>query len=171
MKYLLVTLFALLGGFTSVYADQVVEVKSKEVDLGIVTETYGKSIKRVLLKITPDSPKEFKVKFNYKYRFTSKELDSVILTPGGFGGFSTRTVSESYEANEVLRFDASESSAQMGDDLEVMIEISKPNQNIHGIKVAVKLVEEKGNTVEGGKRLLGLLSRSYKIKANCELPF
>jgi hypothetical protein len=166
-----VTLFALLGGFTSVYADQVVEVKSKEVDLGIVTETYGKSIKRVLLKITPDSPKEFKVKFNYKYRFTSKELDSVILTPGGFGGFSTRTVSESYEANEVLRFDASESSAQMGDDLEVMIEISKPNQNIHGIKVAVKLVEEKGNTVEGGKRLLGLLSRSYKIKANCELPF
>jgi hypothetical protein len=166
-----VILFAFLTGFNSVYADQVFEVSSKVVDLGVVTETYGKSVKRVLLKISPESPKEFKVKFNYKYRFTSKELDSVIVTPGGFGGFSTRTVSESFEANEILRFDASESSAQMGDDLAVIIEISKPNQNIHGIKVAVKLVEEKGNTIDGGRRLLGLLGRSYKIKANCELPF
>ncbi len=171
MKYLLVVLFAFLSGFNSVYADQVFEVNSNVVDLGVVTETYGKSIKRVLLKISPQSPKEFKVKFNYKYRFTSKELDSVVLTPGGFGGFSTRTVSESFEADEIIRFDTSESSVQVGDDLEVIIEISKPNQNIHGIKVAVKLVDEKGNTVDGGRKLLGLLGRSYKIKANCELPF
>ncbi len=170
MTLLKLPFFLLFLCSVSAFAQQSIEVSSNVVDLGSVTETYGTRPKIVTLKITPNSPKEFKVKFNYKYRFTSKELDSVILTPGGFGGFTTRTTSESFDADETLRFDISDSSVQLGDELELVVEISKPNQNIHGIKVAVKLVEDRGNTVDGGRKLLGLLGRSYHVKANCHLP-
>jgi hypothetical protein len=63
-----------------------------------------------------------------------------------------------------LVFDISESSVRSGDELDLLVEISKPNQNAHGIKVVVTLKDAKGNIVSGGRKLLGLLGRSYQIQ-------
>jgi hypothetical protein len=155
--------FLLLQSFGS-FAQQVIEVKSKMIDLGEVRETMGLSFKKIILKLSAESPEEFKVKFNYKYRFVSQELSAIFVGPSGNLTYSTRSVSsETYEADSKLDFDISESSAAKGEHLELMVEISKPNQNSHGIKVVVNLIDAKGNIISGGRKLLGLLGRSYKI--------
>jgi hypothetical protein len=156
--------FLLLQSLSS-FAQQVIEVKSKIIDLGVVRETIGLSTKKIILKLSSESPEEFKVKFNYKYRFVSQELDALFVGASGNLSFSTHSVSsETYEADSKLVFDISESSAVKGEDLELMVEISKPNQNSHGIKVVVNLIDAKGNIISGGRKLLGLLGRSYKIQ-------
>ena len=156
--------FLLLQSLSS-FAQQVIEVNSKMIDLGEVRETMGLSTKKIILKLSAGSPEEFKVKFNYKYRFVSQELDALFVGASGNLSYSTHSVSsETYEADSKLVFDISESSAIKGEDLEVMVEISKPNQNSHGIKVVVNLIDAKGNVISGGRKLLGLLGRSYTIK-------
>ena len=160
-------LFALIFISFAGYANDVIDVSSKVIDIGQVTETLGNSTKRLVLRLSPASPEEFKVKFSYKYKFVSRELDSVIIGPGGIGGYTTRTNVEYYEGNETIRFDIAESTVPQGELLELVVDISKPNKNIHGIKVVVSLSEGKGNSVEGGKKLLGLLGRSYEVKADC----
>jgi hypothetical protein len=45
----------------------------------------------------------------------------------------------------------------------VIIEIDRPNKNMHHLNVVVSLKDAKGNIVSGGRKLLGLLGRSYKI--------
>ena len=151
--------------FTSnAFAQQVIEVNSREIDLGEIRETMGLSTKRVLLKVSVSSPEEFKVKFNYKYRFVSHELDNVFVGANGNLGYSTRvSSSDNYDADTKLVFDISESSVSRGDQLDLLVEISKPNQNAHGIKVVVTLKDAKGNVVSGGRKFLGLLGRSYKV--------
>ena len=156
--------FLLLQSLSS-FAQQVIEVNSREIDLGEIRETLGLSTKRVLLKVSASSPEEFKVKFNYKYRFVSHELDNVFVGANGNLGYSTRvSSSDNYDADTKLVFDISESSVSRGDQLDLLVEISKPNQNAHGIKVVVTLKDAKGNVVSGGRKLLGLLGRSYKIQ-------
>ena len=79
-------------------------------------------------------------------------------------GYSTRvSSSDNYDADSKLVFDISESSVSRGDQLDLLVEISKPNQNAHGIEVVVTLKDAKGNVVSGGRKLLGLLGRSYKV--------
>ncbi len=167
MKALKFALFSLIFISFASYAKDVIDVSSKVIDIGQVTETLGNSTKRIVLRLNPASPEEFKVKFSYKYKFVSRELDSVIIGPGGIGGYTTRTNVEYFDGNETIRFDIAESTVPQGETLELVVEISKPNKNTHGIKVVVSLAEGKGNSVEGGKRLLGLLGRSYEIKADC----
>jgi hypothetical protein len=155
--------FLLLQSLSS-FAQQVIEVKSEMIDLGEVRETMGLSTKKISLKISGSSPEEFRVKFKYKYRFVSHELDNVFVGPNGSLSYSTRaSSSETFEADTKLVFDIGESSAHRGDELDLLVEISKPNQNAHGIKVVVTLKDAKGNVVSGGRKLLGLLGRSYKI--------
>ncbi len=155
--------FLLLQSLSS-FAQQVIEVNSREIDLGEIRETLGLSTKRVLLKVSASSPEEFKVKFNYKYRFVSHELDNVFVGANGNLGYSTRvSSSDNYDADTKLVFDISESSVSRGDQLDLLVEISKPNQNAHGIKVVVTLKDAKGNVVSGGRKFLGLLGRSYKV--------
>jgi len=146
-------------------------VKGSKIDLGTVTETLGNSVKKVILELDDSTGREFKVKFNYRYQFISHELDSVTITPSGFGGYSTRRIVQDYTGKQVLRFDIGESSIVRGEKILVLIEISKPNKNIHGIKVETKLLGNSSNSIEGGKKLLGLLGRSYTIKENCPESF
>ncbi len=165
MKLLILT-FSLFFQF-NLYAQKALPVKGGVVDLGVVTETLGRSVKKVILEIDQETSQEFKVKFNYRYQFVSHELESITLTQNGFGGYSTRRRVEDYTGKQVLRFDISESTAIKGEKLLVLLEISKPNQNIHGIKVDVKLLNNESNVLDGGKKLLGLLGRSYTIKESC----
>ena len=160
------TFFLFLMLLTSnVFAQQSIEVISPLIDLGEIHETMGLSTKKISLKISASSPEEFKVKFKYKYRFVSHELDNVFVGPNGSLSYSTRaSSSETYEADTKLVFDIGESSVHRGDELDLLVEISKPNQNAHGIKVEVTLKDAKGNIVSGGRKLLGLLGRSYKIQ-------
>ncbi len=150
-----------------VLAQSLVPVKENVIDLGVIHETLGRSVKKVILELDEETSQEFKVKFNYRYQFVSHELESVTLTPNGIGGYSTRRRVEDYTGKQVLRFDISESTVVKGEKLFVLLEISKPNQNIHGIKVDVKLLNNESNVLDGGKKLLGLLGRSYTIKESC----
>lgn len=151
---LLVTLFSL-----SSFAQKVHQVNGSVIDLG---DMRGKN--KFILKIDAGSPEEFKVKFNYKYNFVSQEIGSVFVGPSGDLGFSTRSVSsETYENKSKIAFDIGESSVTRGDSLEVIIEIDRPNKNMHHLNVVVSLKDAKGNIVSGGRKLLGLLGRSYKI--------
>jgi len=157
---------ALLFQF-NLFAQETLFVQGKQIDLGIVHETLGNSVKKVLLEINQDTDHEFKVKFDYKYRFVSHELETVTITPSGFGGYTTRQIIQDYTGKQTLRFDIGESSVVRGEKILVLLEISKPNKNIHGIKVEAKLLNNETNSIEGGKKLLGLLGRSYTIKENC----
>lgn len=150
-----------------VQAQDLIEVSSDKVTLEKVYETMGRGARKVLLKLSSNTPKEFVIKFDYKYHFRSQELDSVIITPGGIGGYTTRTTTEDFEGSETLKFDVSESTLDRGDEIEMMVVISKPNQNTHSIKVEATLLDPKGNTIKGGRVLFGLLGRSYKISAEC----
>ncbi len=163
---LLTLIFALFFQF-NLYAQGTLLVKGGVVDLGVVTETLGRSVKKVILEVDEETSQEFKVKFNYRYQFVSHELESVTLTQNGIGGYSTRRRVEDYTGKQILRFDVSESTVVKGEKLLVLLEISKPNQNIHGIKVDVKLLNNESNVLDGGKKLLGLLGRSYTIKESC----
>ena len=163
---LLTLVFALFFQF-NLYAQGALPVKGGVVDLGVVTETLGRSVKKVILELDEETGQEFKVKFNYRYQFVSHELESVTLTPNGIGGYSTRRRVEDYTGKQVLRFDISESTVLKGERLRVLLEISKPNQNIHGIKVDVKLLNNESNVLDGGKKLFGLIGRSYTIKESC----
>jgi hypothetical protein len=154
-----------------VMAQSLVPVREKVIDLGVIHETLGRGIKKVLLDLDESTPPEFKIKFKYKYQFVSHELDSVTITPGGIGGYSTRRIVQDYTGKQVLRFDIGESSIVRGEKILVLIEISKPNKNIHGIKVETKLLRNSSDSIEGGKKLLGLLGRSYTIKENCPESF
>lgn len=163
------TLFAILLLISANLYAQSIEVKSKLVDLGEIRETLGDSTRKVVLKINGSTPKEFKVKFNYKYRFTSEKLDHVFVTPSGDLSFSTRPeYSELMDNDGKISIDVEESTEAQGEEVELILEISKPNKNIHGVKVNLAVVGEK-NTVSGGKTLMGILGRSYKVKAlDCE---
>ena len=166
--FMRILVFSLLMISSLAHAQEIIEVSSKKVSLEKVYETLGKGPRKVILKLSSMTPKEFVVKFDYKYRFRSQELDSVIITPGGIGGYTTRTTTEDFEGHESLKFDLSESTVELGDELAIMVVISKPNQNTHSIKVEASLIDPKGNTIRGGRVLLGLLGRSYKISAGCE---
>lgn len=141
------------------FAQKVHQVSGDVLDLGDMRGT-----EKFVLKIDPNTPEEFKVKFNYKYNFVSQELSNVFIGPSGDLGFSTRSVSsETYENKTKLVFDIGESSAVRGDSLELLVEISRPNKNMHHLDVVVTLRDSKGNVVSGGRKLLGLLGRSYKV--------
>lgn len=142
-------------------AQKVHQVSGDVIDLGEMRGTQ-----KFVLKIDANSPDEFKVKFNYKYNFVSQELSSVFVGPSGELGWSTRSVSsETYENKTKLMFDISESTVARGDTLELLVEVSRPNKNMHHLKVVVSLRDAKGNEVSGGRKLLGLLGRSYKVSA------
>ena len=165
MKFTIFLTILLFHSF--VLAQSLAPVKENVIDLGVIHETLGRSVKKVILELDEETSQEFKVKFNYRYQFVSHELESVTLTPNGIGGYSTRRRVEDYTGKQILRFDISESTVVKGEKLIVLLEISKPNQNIHGIKVDVKLLNNESNVLDGGKKLLGLLGRSYTIKESC----
>lgn len=146
-----------------------IEVTSGLVELGEVRETLGDSTHRVILKLGPSTPKEFKVKFTYKYKFTSTEIAAAYVGANGQLGVLTRPgPSEYYVGKQTLQFDAEESSLSEGGELKVVIEISKPNKNTHGVKVVTSLLDAPEDVISGHKKLLGLLGRSYTIKkASC----
>lgn len=166
MKTFIFIALALLS-FSS-FAQQVLDVNSGLIDLGDVRETNYGGTKKVVLRLSANTPDKFKVKFVYQYHFTSKEIDSILITPGGIGDISMRTRSEYFEGKEVVKFDVSESNLKSGEELEVLVEISKPNKNTHGVRVVSKLKADKGNQISGGKSLLGLLGHKFSIKAGCE---
>lgn len=167
MKAFKLAFLSLLFISFSAFAQETIEVTSSIVDIGQVHETLGSGTRRLVLKLNPSSPQEFKLKFHYKYRFVSQEIETVHINAGGFAGYSTRSVVENFDGDEKIRFDIAESTVTQGESLELIVEISKPNKNIHGIKVAVRLAESKGNIVHGGKKFLGLLGRAYEVKADC----
>jgi hypothetical protein len=142
-------------------------VSEETIKLDDVSETNHGGTKRFILKLTAASPENFKVKFKYRYHFTSRSIDSIVLAPGGISSYNTTSSTEYFDGKETLKFEIGESSVKDGDELLLQVEISKPNKNTHGIKVVVKLLDEKGNTVDGGKKLLGLLGRSYEVKKDC----
>ena len=152
----------------SSFAQKVINVDSEIITLDDVYETHGKSAKRVVLKLSRNTPASFKVKFKYHYHFTYKEIGSITVGPNGSGSINMTTSTDFFEEKETLKFDIGESSIQNGDDLDLVIEISKPSQNTHSLKVVTSLKEAKGNQISGGKVLLGLLGRKYSIKAICE---
>lgn len=159
LKLLICSLTLLLS--FGAFAQKVHQVSGEVLDLGDMRGTS-----KFVLKLDSSTPKEFKVKFNYKYQFVSQELNGVFVGPSGDLAFSTRPVSsETYENKSKLVFDIEESTVMNGDDLELLIEVSRPNKNMHHLKVVVSLRDAKGNVVSGGRRLLGLLGRSYKISA------
>lgn len=162
--------FALVFQF-NLFAQEIMVVKGAKIDLGTVTETLGNSVKKVILELDDSTANEFKVTFKYRYQFVSHELDSVTITPSGIGGYSTRRIVQDYTGKQVLRFDIGESSIVRGEKILVLIEISKPNKNIHGIKVETKLLRNSSDSIEGGKKLLGLLGRSYIIREHCPESF
>lgn len=155
----------------NLFAQETITVKGAKIDLGTVTETLGSSVKKIILELDDSTAHEFKVKFNYKYQFVSHELETVTITSSGIGGYSTRRIVQDYIGKQVLRFDISESSVIRGEKILVLLEISKPNKNIHGIKIETKLLRNSADFIEGGKKLLGLLGRSYTIKENCPESF
>ena len=161
---------ALLFQF-NLFAQETMTVKGSKIDLGTVTETLGNSVKKVILELDDSTAHEFKVAFKYRYQFVSHELDSVTITRGGIGGYSTRRIVQDYTGKQVLRFDIGESSIIRGEKILVLLEISKPNKNIHGIKVETKLIRNSSDSIDGGKKLLGLLGRSYTIKEDCPDSF
>ncbi len=143
----------------------VIEVDKKKIVLEDVHETNGGGTKRFILKMGPSTPDDFKVSFKYHYHWTSKNIDNIVLTPNGVGSVNFGSSTEYFEGTETLRFHVGESSVQ---DLEILVEVSKPRKNTHGIKVVTSLKEAKGNSIEGGKVFLGLLGRSYEVKAACQ---
>lgn len=162
---LLLVLFSL-----SSFAQKIEEIGVSEevIKLDDVQETNHGGTRRIILKLNSASPDYFKVKFKYHYHFTSKTIDSIVLGPGGISSYNTSSSTEYYDGKTSLSFDIGESSVRDGDELKIQIEISKPNKNTHGLKVVVKLLDEKGNEINGGKKLLGLLGRSYDVKKKCE---
>lgn len=146
-----------------------IEVREAVIDLGEVHETLGSGTRKVTLKLDGSTPKEFKVKFTYKYRFTSTEIATAYVGANGQLGIITRPgPSEQFVGKETLRFDVEKSSLEDGRELSVLIEISKPNKNTHGVKVKASLVNAADDVISGHKRLLGLLGRSYTIeRASC----
>jgi hypothetical protein len=146
-----------------------VEVSSSLIDLGEVHETLGSSTKKIILKLSPSTPNEFKVKFKYKYRFKSTEIASAYVGANGQLGIITRKVSsELYIGKETLQVDVENSTLSEGGELKVLLEISKPNKNTHSVKVVATLIDAKEDVISGRKKLLGLLGRSYQIqKATC----
>lgn len=161
---LLITLFSLSSFAQKI---EVIGVTEETIKLEDVQETNHGGTKRFILKLNAASPDYFKVKFKYHYHFTSKTIDSIVLGPGGISSYNTSSNTEYFDGKSSLSFDIGESSIKDGDELQLQVEISKPNKNTHGIKVVVKLVDEKGNEINGGKKLLGLLGRSYDVKKSC----
>ena len=149
---------------------QTLDVDKNLIKLDDVHETNFGGTKRFILKLSSASPDSFKVKFKYHYHFTSKTIDSIVLSPGGISSYNTTSSTEYFVGHETMRFDITDSSVMEGEELQLLVEVSKPHKNTHGIKVVVKLVDEKGNTVNGGRKLLGLLGHSYEVKKNCHLP-
>lgn len=170
MKAIFALLIALFSLSSFAQKLETIGVVDETIKLSEVHETNHGGTKRFILKLSPSSPENFKVKFKYHYHFTSRQIDSIVLSSGGISSYNTKSSTEYYEGSETLRFDIGESSVKEGEELELLVEISKPNKNSHGIKVTVKLVDEKENTVNGGKKLLGLLGRSYEVKKTCQLP-
>ncbi len=165
MKALLLTLVMTLS-MAALAAP--IEVTSGLVELGEVRETLGDSTRKVTLKLGPSTPEKFKVKFSYKYKFTSTEIASAYVGANGQLGILTRPgPSEYYDGKQTLYFDVQESTLSEGGELLVLIEISKPNKNTHGVKVVSTLVDAKDDVISGHKKLLGLLGRSYTIKKSC----
>lgn len=141
-------------------------LSSETIDLGNV-----RSATKFVLKITPQTPEKVKINFNYQYRFASEEFDQVYVGGNGNLGFSTRTTySDLYDSKQKVSLDISNSTVfSKSDDLQIVLDVSKPSKNSHWIKVEVSLQDAKGNTVSGGRKLLGILGRSYKIEAiQCE---
>jgi len=157
------TLLVLLFSLNS-FAQKATVVNAKVVDLGDM-----RGMNKFVLKINPQSPEQFKIVFNYKYNFESQEIGEVFVGAGGSLGFSTRTsYSETYENKQKILIDLSESSVvKEGEELELVLDINRPNKNMHGLKILVTLKDAKGNRIEGGKKLLGLLGRSYSIISDC----
>lgn len=159
LKLLVLSLSLILS--MGALAQKVHQVSGEVIDLGDMRGTQ-----KFVLKIDGNSPEEFKVKFNYKYNFVSQELNGVFVAPSGDLGFMTRPVSsETYENKTKLVFDIAESTVARGETLELLVEVSRPNKNMHHLKVDVSLRDAKGNVVSGGRKLLGLLGRSYKVSA------
>lgn len=142
------------------------EITTKNLDLGNI-----RSDTKFVLKITPQTPEKVRIYVNYQYRFTSKEIAHVYVGGNGNLGFSTRTAySELYDSKQKISLDISDSSVfSKNDELHVVLNVSKPSKNSHWININVGLQDAKGNTVSGGRKLLGILGRSYRVVANqCE---
>jgi hypothetical protein len=170
VKAIIAVLFMLFSVSSFAQKVQTLDVDKNLIKLDDVHETNFDGTKRFFLKLSAASPESFKVKFKYHYHFTSKTLDSIVLSPGGISSYNTTSSTEYFEGHETMRFNIAESSVLEGEELQLLVEVSKPHKNTHGIKVVVKLVDEKGNTVNGGRKLLGLLGHSYEVKKNCHLP-
>ena len=150
------------GAFSQEYKD----LTSETIDLGNI-----RSATKFVLKITPQTPEKVKINFNYQYRFASEEIAQVYVGGNGNLGFSTRTTySDLYDSKQKVSLDISDSTVFLkNEELQVILDVSKPSKNSHWIKVEVSLQDAKGNTVSGGRKLLGILGRSYKVEANqCE---
>ena len=151
-----------------IYAQTVLDVQDRVLEVKEIRETFGSSTKKIVLKLSPHSPKKFKLNVEYLYRFKSEKLSGAYV--GANGGLVLTTqpeLSEIYTGKNTLAFDISDSTVMNGDEVELLVEISKPNKDIHGIKVDVSVVNSSTNTLESGKRLLGLLSRNYDLVSNC----
>lgn len=148
-----------LGAFAQTHK----ELTSDHLDLGDIRSTT-----KFVLKITPQTPEKVKIHFNYQYRFASEEISQVYVGGNGNLGFSTRTTySDLYDSKQKVSLDLSDSTVfSKNDALLVVLEVSKPSKNSHWIKVDVSLQDAKGNIISGGRKLLGLLGRSYKIEAS-----
>jgi hypothetical protein len=151
---------------TSAFTQDYKDLISETIDLGNI-----RSATKFVLKVTPQTPDKVKIHFNYQYRFTSEEIAQVYVGGNGNLGFSTRTTySDLYDSKQKVTLDISDSTVfSKNDELQVILNVSKPSKNSHWIKVEVSLQDAKGNTVSGGRKLLGILGRSYKIEAiQCE---
>jgi hypothetical protein len=163
MKKLILLFTLLLLPIAHTSAQELV-VKDKVIDLGELNDIRYGGTKTLRLKLNEDSPESFKLRFNYLYDVTTKQLDTVVIgSGGGISELQYRQHRQTYKARKNLNFDISRSSVNcQGQEMILVVEIKK----IKGSdKLDIKTeIIGAGDIIKKEKGLQGVLSDRFVIE-------